>query len=365
VVRSCTGGHGPGSEQVLERHAALECRICKSPRPSSAPRQFSRQASLARNRHDALNQALADLQAVGLVESSSYGWRLLDAGERALKDEVAHWSSVGHFSLTDARMAILELIGRQSQHEAADYAQVDWVDIGSVLQQLRWPEAELRGESRVLLDNGLIAVRPASGHFRVTYLGLVTVTRGEAIAARARTLRWPALTNRQRQVLFTLVDWERATPGTGDFILRLSIAGAYFVGHQDARIERSDLEQLGAKGYLHVRQPPKRGGLMVSLTAEGHAFYEDHQREHQPAEQLAARVRQYVDTAAAAVYPDAVARLGEAADALWSARHDPDVTSVGFTCREALQSFALAYYARFYPRAQDEPIAKENTRRLG
>src|SRR6266536_86361 len=228
----------------------------------------------------------------------------------------------------------------------------------------KWPQNAAIVAIR-LLDNGLITVRPASGHFRVTYLGLVTVTRGEAIAARARTLRWPALTNRQRQVLFTLVDWERAAPGTGDFILRLSIAGAYFVGHQDARIERSDLEQLGAKGYLHVRQPPKRGGLMVSLTAEGHAFYEDHQREHQPAEQLAARVRQYVDTAAAAVYPDAVARLGEAADALWSARHDPDVTSVGFTCREALQSFALAYYARFYPRAQDEPIAKENTRRLG
>ncbi len=113
-------------------------------------------------RHDALNQALADLQAVGLVESSSYGWRPLDAGERALKDEVAHWSSVGHFSLTDARMAILELIGRQSQHEAADYAQVDWVDIGSVLQQLRWPEAELRGESRVLLAPVATSALPTS-----------------------------------------------------------------------------------------------------------------------------------------------------------------------------------------------------------
>jgi hypothetical protein len=72
-------------------------------------------------------------------------------------------------------------------------------------------------------------------------------------------------------------------------------------------------------------------------------------------------VREYVDTTAIAAYPEAAQRLQEAAEALWSARHDTDVTEVGFKCREALQSFAVAYYARFYPRAAHEPIPKEKT----
>jgi len=37
------------------------------------------------------------------------------------------------------------------------------------------------------------------------------------------------------------------------------------------------------------------------------------------------------------------------------------VTEVGFKCREAIPSFALIYYSRFYQTAAAEPIAKEKT----
>lgn len=137
------------------------------------------------------------------------------------------------------------------------------------------------------------------------------------------------------------------------------LGGSFIDGHDETPVERSDLEQLAVKSYLHLREPS--GTLFVSVTAEGHAYYEDHQRERHPPEQLAMRVREYVDTTAAVAYPEAAVRLQEAAAELWSARQDADVTPVGFKCREAVQSFAQTYYARFYPRAAAEPLAKEKT----
>jgi hypothetical protein len=142
-------------------------------------------------------------------------------------------------------------------------------------------------------------------------------------------------------------------------LVELLGGSSFFPGH-DLQVERSDLEQLAGKSYLHARTGP--GGLLsVSVTAEGYAYYEAHQGEHHPAEQLAARVREYVDTTAAAAYPEAAVRLHEAAKELWAARRDADVTPVGFKCREALQCFAQTYYTRFYPRATAEPLAKEKT----
>lgn len=121
---------------------------------------------------------------------------------------------------------------------------------------------------------------------------------------------------------------------------------------------------MASKGYVYLREPMAGGIVFVSLTAEAYVYYEAQRRARQPAEELAAQVRDYVDATAIAVYPDAATRLDEAAELLWSARRDSDVTPIGFKCREAMQFFAQSYYARFYPRAADEPMPKEKTANL-
>ncbi len=110
-------------------------------------------------------------------------------------------------------------------------------------------------------------------------------------------------------------------------------------------MSRSDVEQLGARRYLHLRGTGD--DLIASVTAEGYAYYESHQGTQHPAEVLAAQFREYVDTRAEQFYPDSARVLGEAADRLWAARGDKEVNEVGFKVRDALQSFAQVYYVRF------------------
>jgi hypothetical protein len=57
-------------------------------------------------------------------------------------------------------------------------------------------------------------------------------SRGTLTASDSGRRDWPVVTCRQRRLLFMLIDWARVNPDAGDFTLRLSIAGAYFVGHQ-------------------------------------------------------------------------------------------------------------------------------------
>jgi hypothetical protein len=167
----------------------------------------------------------------------------------------------------------------------------------------------------------------------------------------------PPVTASQQQLLFALVEWERA--GEDEFMLVSTMRTRHFVKHASVPVRQSDVEQLAAKGYLYVRAP--RGTLIASVTAEGHAYYEAHQGAQHPAELLASQVRQYVDTSAMGVYPDADALLREAAQRLWAARRDAEVEDVGDKCRDAIQSFAQTYYQRFYPRASEEPVPREKT----
>jgi hypothetical protein len=163
----------------------------------------------------------------------------------------------------------------------------------------------------------------------------------------------PVLTPRQERILFALVGWEREADGSEFFLIEV-LTGTFFDGHADFPVSRSDVEQLAAKGYLHVRRT--RDDLIASVTAEGQAYYESHQAARHPAEVLADQFRDYVDTRAEQFYPDSAKLLGEAADRLWATRSDAQVNEVGFKVRGALQQFAQAYYRHFYPRALEEPI---------
>lgn len=157
------------------------------------------------------------------------------------------------------------------------------------------------------------------------------------------------------------MDWERAGDDPEFHLIQVvGSNGTFFNGQNDFPVVRSDVEQLGARSYLHIRYTP-RGGLIASLTADAHSYYEAHQGAHHPAEQLAEQIRTYVDTRAMSFYPEADAHLREAARRLWAARRDADVKDVGDKCRDAIQSFASAFYQRFYPRSTDEPIPTEKT----
>jgi hypothetical protein len=125
-------------------------------------------------------------------------------------------------------------------------------------------------------------------------------------------------------LLFALVAWERA--GQDEFMLAGSRAN-FFIGHSDLNLSRSDVEQLIAKKYLYGRAP--KGTLIVSVTAEGHAYYEAEQGAQHPAELLANQVREYVDSRAMADYQDSAALLREAAQRLWASRRDAEVKDVG------------------------------------
>jgi hypothetical protein len=168
----------------------------------------------------------------------------------------------------------------------------------------------------------------------------------------------PLITPRQERILFALANWEREADDSEFALIEIS-AGTFFDGHRDFPVTRSDVEQLGAKGYVHLRAAGDE--LIAAVTAEGYAYYDSHQGSQHPAEVLAVQLREYVDTRAEQFYPDSAKLLGKAADRLWAARGDAEVNEVGFKVREALQTFAQAYYRRFYPRASDEPVPAEKT----
>jgi predicted nucleotide-binding protein len=85
------------------------------------------------------------------------------------------------------------------------------------------------------------------------------------------TNEWPRITPRQEEALFHLVEWEQT--GERSFIHTSTHSGSGIAGH-DEEIERSDLEQLAAKGYLH-QSFGSSGGYTVSVTAEGHHYYDE------------------------------------------------------------------------------------------
>jgi hypothetical protein len=168
----------------------------------------------------------------------------------------------------------------------------------------------------------------------------------------------PPITPRQQRTLFALVEWERVEEN-GEFMLVETNQGDFFIGHDDLKTTRSDVEQLVQKGYLHGYSP--KGTLIASVTAEGHAYYEAHHGTQHPAEQLAEQVRAWVDTQAVANYPEVDGHLREAARRLWATWRDADVKDVGDKCRDAVQAFAQAYYSRFYPRASEEPVPTDSS----
>src|SRR2546425_850097 len=91
--------------------------------------------------------------------------------------------------------------------------------------------------------------------------------------------------------------------------------GLFFQGHDQFFVALADVEELWHKGYLSVRGT---GSLRhVAVTADGHAYYEERKRAHQPAEELVAEQRAYVDTEAARGDPEAVRLLQEAAELFW------------------------------------------------
>jgi len=134
-------------------------------------------------RHGAVNDALSELHQLGMVEESSQSfWRLGQAGEQALADQVALWTRLAQIELTDERRQLLEVVNRLSEHQADDCAWADWVTNDQVLPELGWTggPGELHAVAKELDERKLAVYSPRGGgnlRLHATYRGLVWGTR--------------------------------------------------------------------------------------------------------------------------------------------------------------------------------------------
>jgi len=81
---------------------------------------------------------------------------------------------------------------------------------------------------------------------------------------------------------------------------------------------------------------------------KGFSYYEERKREgSEPARQVEQGIATYLDSGRFQVaYPDAYARWREAADLLWGADSERELSTIGHKCREAIQEFVTALVGR-------------------
>lgn len=110
-----------------------------------------------------------------------------------------------------------------------------------------------------------------------------------------------------------------------------------------------DVEVLVNAGLLQVKDHHSRGnGFSFFVPPDALSYYQQlKRRSGGPAEQVEAEVRQYLDADAfQQAFPVAHARWSEAADLLWAADSQGELSTIGHKCREAVQEFVTTLLER-------------------
>ena len=121
-----------------------------------------------------------------------------------------------------------------------------------------------------------------------------------------------------------------------------------------------DVEALVDAGYLRVRSYEQHGGIKFVVAPAGFERYEAQKRGAvEQVEAIAADVIRYIDgTAFRMAFPVAYGLWRSAADLLWDADSEQQLSTIGHKAREAMQAFANALVERDQPEGADSDPAK-------
>lgn len=161
----------------------------------------------------------------------------------------------------------------------------------------------------------------------------------------------------QEELLSSIVEAVRNTPREErqKFLVIQLDGGVDFLHHSgmkkgENRIYYGDIEELGRQGLLAIGFGP-RGTPNFDVTSLGFRYYEHLKRKRGEAvEHVGTTVREYLNSQEfRAKYPDAFAKWLSAEDLLWQTDTQPQLTTIGHLCREALQGFITILVERYQP----------------
>ena len=119
---------------------------------------------------------------------------------------------------------------------------------------------------------------------------------------------------------------------------------------QQIPVPQGDVEILQAQGLLLMTQQGRMHRSFV-VTPLGYSLYAELQdRSGAPTQQVEETLTRYLDSDAfQRSYSEAYRKWAEAAEDLWRSDSQPQLTTIGHLCREAMQEFATALVARHQP----------------
>ena len=123
---------------------------------------------------------------------------------------------------------------------------------------------------------------------------------------------------------------------------------------------RGDVEALAREGFLAASYGP-RGIDQFDVTRYGMAYYEEMKyRTGQPLQQVQQETRFYLDAEPfRRLYSAAYGKWSQAERLLWSSETEPQLTTIGHLCREAMQEFATTLVEHFQPPDVDSDKSKD------
>ena len=124
------------------------------------------------------------------------------------------------------------------------------------------------------------------------------------------------------------------------------------------RVPDGDIEALRYEGLLSF------DGDGFTITARSVAMYQDWKTSHvEPAADIENTVQRYLDSGQfRARYPEAYARWKDAAVLLWGGDTEPELSTIGHKCREAMQAFATALLGLHGVQGANPDVAKTRER---
>jgi hypothetical protein len=131
------------------------------------------------------------------------------------------------------------------------------------------------------------------------------------------------------------------------------------------RVLGEDVETLVSSGLLAVKNYFSRGGGFSFYIPPGALdYYEALKRSAGgPSEQVETEVQHYLDGAGFRdEFPAAYERWKEAADLLWSADSERELSTIGHKCREAIQEFVTALIEKHNVQGANQDKAKTRDR---
>jgi hypothetical protein len=164
----------------------------------------------------------------------------------------------------------------------------------------------------------------------------------------------------QEDLLKAMVEASRNVPrDQRDQFHLMTDAGGTSIMHpglpgQQIPVPEGDVEILQAQGLLLMTKQGRMHRSFV-VTPQGYSLYADLQdRSGAPTQQVEETLTRYLNSDAfQRSYSEAYRKWAEASERLWKSDSQPQLTTIGHLCREAMQEFATALVDRHQPPGVD------------